>query len=73
MVAEDAKRKSDGGGETDAKRSKGGEVMSLEQMLAKRKEEKKAPKLKFVSKNERERNQEKEASRMKNEQKKKGR
>eukprot|EP00927_Polykrikos_kofoidii_P059518 TRINITY_DN54668_c0_g1_i1.p1 TRINITY_DN54668_c0_g1~~TRINITY_DN54668_c0_g1_i1.p1 ORF type:complete len:753 (-),score=204.31 TRINITY_DN54668_c0_g1_i1:71-2329(-) len=47
------------------------EVMSLEQMLAKRKEDKKAPKLAFVSRNERERNAEKEASRQKNEAKKK--
>jgi hypothetical protein len=51
MGAED-KRKADGG-DSNAKRAKVDskpEVMSLEQMLAKRKEEKKAPKLAFVSK-----------------------
>lgn len=45
--------------------------MSLEQMLAKRKEENKAPKVVFVTRNDRERNQEKEASKQKNEAKKK--
>jgi ATP-dependent RNA helicase DDX23/PRP28 len=72
MGAED-KRKADGG-DSNAKRAKVDskpEVMSLEQMLAKRKEEKKAPKLAFVSKNEREKNAEKEASRQKTEAKKK--
>ncbi|CAL1161143.1 unnamed protein product [Cladocopium goreaui] len=77
MVAEDAKRKSDGP-QADAKRQKGdgdskGEVMSLEQVLAKRKEENKAPKLKFVSKNDREKNAVKEADKQKAEQKKKDR
>lgn len=75
MVAEDAKRKSDGPA-ADAKRQKHdgdskGEVMSLEQVLAKRKEENKAPKLKFVSKNDREKNAVKEADKQKAEQKKK--
>jgi len=45
--------------------------MSLEQMLAKRKEEKKAPKIQFMSRNDRDKNAEKEASRQKNEAKKK--
>jgi len=56
-----------------AKRSKTDkpEVMSLEQMLAKRKEENKAPKLMFVSRGERDKNAEKEANRLKNEAKKK--
>eukprot|EP00913_Durusdinium_trenchii_P035597 g33313.t1 len=71
-MAEDGKRKSDGP-EADAKRQKNdkGEVMSLEQVLAKRKEENKAPKLKFVSKNDREKNAAKEADKQKAEQKKK--
>jgi len=79
MVVEDAlKRKNDGGGggEPDLKRSRGDrsgkpEVMSLEQMLAKRKEEKKAPKISFMSRNVRERNAEKEANRAKTEAKRK--
>mmetsp|Transcript_99254 Transcript_99254/g.269710 ORF Transcript_99254/g.269710 Transcript_99254/m.269710 type:complete len:751 (+) Transcript_99254:87-2339(+) len=74
MVAEaDGKRKADGE-DNDAKRQKSdgkSEVMSLEQVLAKRKEEKKAPKLSFVSRTDRERNAEKEATRQKNESKKK--
>jgi len=74
MGAEDAKRKTDGA-EPEAKKQKSdgktGEVMSLEQMLAKRKEENKAPKLKFVSKKQREANQEVAASNAKADQKKK--
>jgi len=75
VAADDLKRKSDAAAEGDAKRTKGAdggkqEVMSLEQMLAKRKEEKKAPKLSFVSKSDREKNADKEAARQKNEAKK---
>jgi len=72
MSGEDRKRKPDGG-EGDAKRLKadGKDPMSLEQVIAKRKDDKKAPKLTFVSRTDREKNAEKEASRQKNEQKKK--
>ncbi|CAJ1381166.1 unnamed protein product [Effrenium voratum] len=71
-MAEEAKRRSDGP-EADAKRQKSdkGEVMSLEQVLAKRKEENKAPKMKFVSKNDREKHAQKEADKQKADQKKK--
>lgn len=72
MPEEKRKTGAEGG---DAKRQKAGdgktEVMSLEQMLAKRKEEKKAPKIQFMSKGDRDKNAEKEASRQKNEAKKK--
>jgi len=75
MGADDAKRKpdaQDGGGKRARAAGDGkGEVMSLEQVLAKRKDEKKAPKLQFVSKVDREKNADKEASRQKNEAKKK--
>mmetsp|Transcript_93388 Transcript_93388/g.264372 ORF Transcript_93388/g.264372 Transcript_93388/m.264372 type:complete len:754 (-) Transcript_93388:236-2497(-) len=77
MVAEEPLKRRSDGPESAGKRNKtdlkGGkaEVMSLEQMLAKRKEEKKVPKLQFVTRNDRERNAEKEASRQKNEAKKK--
>ncbi|CAE8609082.1 unnamed protein product, partial [Polarella glacialis] len=74
MGGEDSsKRRSDGEdpGDGESKRQKSGEVMSLEQMLAKRKDEKKAPKLKFVSKNDRERNAEKDDKKKKEEAKKK--
>mmetsp|Transcript_6998 Transcript_6998/g.17494 ORF Transcript_6998/g.17494 Transcript_6998/m.17494 type:complete len:752 (+) Transcript_6998:88-2343(+) len=75
MVAEDSLKRRSDGIENASKRMKvdsgKSEVMSLEQMLAKRKEEKKAPKLQFVSRADRDRNAEKEASRQKNEAKKK--
>ncbi|CAE7553373.1 unnamed protein product [Symbiodinium microadriaticum] len=45
--------------------------MSLEQVLAKRKEESKVPKLKFVSKGDREKNTQKEQEKQKADQKKK--
>mmetsp|Transcript_37799 Transcript_37799/g.66605 ORF Transcript_37799/g.66605 Transcript_37799/m.66605 type:complete len:753 (+) Transcript_37799:175-2433(+) len=76
MGGEDLKRKGGGDDGGDLKRQRGdkgkqNEVMSLEQMLAKRKEEKRAPKISFMSRGDREKNAEKEASRQKNEAKKK--
>jgi len=77
MIPEDLKRRGAENGDNAAKRHRTDmkpgkqEVMSLEQMLAKRKEEKKAPKLQFVSRTDREKNAEKEASRQKNEAKRK--
>mmetsp|Transcript_50465 Transcript_50465/g.117807 ORF Transcript_50465/g.117807 Transcript_50465/m.117807 type:complete len:747 (+) Transcript_50465:98-2338(+) len=70
MVAEEKRKAEEGEDAGTAKKAKT-EAMSLEQMLAKRKEEKKAPKINFVSKGDRDKNAEKEASRQKNEAKKK--
>lgn len=75
MAIDDSFKRPTDAADPAAKRMKidGGksEVMSLEQMLAKRKEEKRVPKLMFVSRTEREKNAEKEASRQKTEAKKK--
>eukprot|EP00746_Dinoflagellata_sp_MGD_P071167 gnl/MRDRNA2_/MRDRNA2_29028_c0_seq1.p1 gnl/MRDRNA2_/MRDRNA2_29028_c0~~gnl/MRDRNA2_/MRDRNA2_29028_c0_seq1.p1 ORF type:complete len:768 (+),score=192.48 gnl/MRDRNA2_/MRDRNA2_29028_c0_seq1:123-2426(+) len=67
--AEQAERARQGG---DAKRQKlgGDSVMSLEQVLAKRREENKKPKVLFVARESRDKNAEKEAQKAKDENKK---
>eukprot|EP00931_Biecheleriopsis_adriatica_P097225 TRINITY_DN7098_c0_g1_i1.p1 TRINITY_DN7098_c0_g1~~TRINITY_DN7098_c0_g1_i1.p1 ORF type:complete len:752 (-),score=222.16 TRINITY_DN7098_c0_g1_i1:113-2368(-) len=75
MGAQDVSKRKIDAAEGESKRHKSDgktvEVMSLEQMLAKRKEENKAPKFKFISKTDREKNQEIQAGKQKADQKKK--